>query len=356
RRTGSPGPGRTRPTNPGPRLFRDLERLDRIVNNPDMPVQFIFAGKAHPNDKAGQDLIRFIVEISRRPEFRGRIVFLENYDMALARKLVQGVDIWLNTPTRPLEASGTSGMKAAMNGVMNLSVLDGWWVEGYKEGAGWALPQERIYEDQGFQDELDAAMIYNMLEGQIVPLFYSSKNGTVPTAWVQHIKNTIAGIAPNFTTRRMIDDYFERFYHTLGNRISDIRANNYHLAREISRWKKRVANLWDSVEVTEVNYSKNPGKPRHVGETLTIDVVVRLNGLSPDDIGVELVIVAPKVGGDNDFVSQMEFEQTVKLNGHTRYSINQVLMQPGVFNYGIRIFPKNNLLPNRQDFTYLRWI
>lgn len=337
-------------------LFKDLERLSRIVNNPDMPVQFIFAGKAHPNDKAGQDLIRYIVEISRKPEFRGKIIFLENYDMTLARKLVQGVDIWLNTPTRPLEASGTSGMKAAMNGVMNFSVLDGWWVEGYQEGAGWALPKERIYEDQGFQDELDAALIYNMLESQIVPLFYSGKNGTVPTAWIKHIKNTMAGIAPNFTTRRMIDDYFERFYHTLGNRISDIQANNYHLAREISRWKKRIANLWDAIEIEDVIYSKMAGKPTHVGETLTIEVVLRLGALSPDDIGVEIVIVSPKANGDNDLVSTQEFDQAEKVNGSTRYSINQILMQPGVFNYGIRIFPKSNLLPNRQDFTYLRWI
>jgi phosphorylase/glycogen(starch) synthase len=337
-------------------LFRDLERLDRIVNNPIHPVQFIFAGKAHPRDKAGQDLIKYIVEISRRPEFRGRIVFLENYDMTVARKLVQGVDIWLNTPTRPLEASGTSGMKATMNGVMNFSVLDGWWCEGYRQNAGWALPQQRIYEDQNFQDELDAATIYDLLEDEIVPLFYKVDSNGVPSDWIRHIKNTIAQIAPMFTTRRMIDDYYDRFYKILGNRSSDMRANNYHLAREITRWKKKVARLWDKIEISEVNYSKDLSKPLRMGEKYTADVVLKLNGLSPEDIGVELVMVSVLPNGKQEFVFNQEFTQVEKLNGHTRYRLGTIPTQPGVFNYGIRVFPKSRLVPHRQDFSYVRWI
>ena len=150
-------------------VFRDLERLDKIVNNPDQPVQFLFAGKAHPADRAGQDLIKHIVEISKMPQFIGKIVFIPNYDITIAKYLVQGVDIWMNTPTRPLEASGTSGEKAVMNGVMHFSVLDGWWVEGYKEGAGWALPMEKTYDNQDFQDEFDAAIIYNIIATEISP-------------------------------------------------------------------------------------------------------------------------------------------------------------------------------------------
>ena len=337
-------------------LFSDLDRLKKIVNNPDHPVQFIFAGKAHPRDKAGQDLIKYIVDISRRPEFRGRIVFLENYDMTVARKLVQGVDIWLNTPTRPLEASGTSGMKAVMNGVMNFSVLDGWWCEGYKPGAGWALQQERVYEDQNFQDELDAATIYNLLEEEIVPLFYQVDQNGIPVEWIKHIKNTIAQIAPRFTTRRMIDDYYDRFYRILGNRSSDMRANNYHLAREITRWKKKVARIWDKIEVTEVNYSNDLSKPLKMGGGYTAEVILKLNGLSSDDIGVELVMVEVLPNGKLKFVLKEEFSNVEKLNGHTRYQLCTFPTQTGVFNYGIRLFPKSQLLPHRQDFSFVKWI
>ncbi len=337
-------------------LFMDLERLNKIVNNPDRPVQFIFAGKAHPRDKAGQDLIKYIVEISRRPEFRGRIVFLENYDMTVARKLVQGVDIWLNTPTRPLEASGTSGMKATMNGVMNFSVLDGWWCEGYRANAGWALPEEKVYDDQNFQDELDAATIYDLLEDEIVPLFYKVDEAGVPVDWIKHIKNTIAQIAPMFTTRRMIDDYYDRFYKILGNRSSDMRANNYHMAREITRWKKKVASVWDKIEVSEVNYSKDLSKPLRMGEEYTADVVLKLNGLTAEDIGVELVVVSVLPNGEQEFFFKQEFTKVEKLNGHTRYRLGTLPTQPGVFNYGIRVFPKNALIPHRQDFGFVRWV
>lgn len=337
-------------------LFRDLDRLNKIVNNPEHPVHFIFAGKAHPRDKAGQDLIKLIVEISRRPEFRGRIVFLENYDMTVARMLVQGVDIWLNTPTRPLEASGTSGMKATMNGVMNFSVLDGWWCEGYRPNAGWALPQERIYEDQSFQDDLDAATIYDILENEIVPLFYRVNSKGLPEDWINYIKNTIAQVAPMFTTRRMIDDYYDRFYRILGNRSSDMRANNYHLAREVTRWKKKVARLWDKIEVTEVKYSKDLAKPLVMGQEYTAEVVLKLNGLSPDDIGVELVMVSVLPNGTQEYILNQEFSQVEKLNGHTRYRLGTIPTQPGIFNYGIRVFPKSWLIPHRQDFSFIKWI
>ncbi len=194
-------------------LFTDLERLSKIVNNPERPVKFIFSGKAHPADGAGQGLIKKIFEISQRPEFLGKIIFLEDYDMQLARRLVSGVDIWMNTPTRPLEASGTSGEKAEMNGVVNLSVLDGWWVEGYREGAGWALKQERTYQNQGYQDQLDAATIYSLLENEILPLYYNRNEQGFSEGWIKTIKNSIATIAPHYTMKRQLDDYYEKFYN-----------------------------------------------------------------------------------------------------------------------------------------------
>ena len=193
-------------------LFSDLDRLEKIVNNPQFPVQFIYAGKAHPADGAGKDLIRRIVEISKMPQFLGKIIFLENYDMTVSKRLITGVDIWLNTPTRPLEASGTSGEKAEMNGVLNFSVLDGWWYEGYREGAGWALTAKRTYQDQAQQDKLDAATIYSMLENEIIPLYFAKNSCGYSPNWIQYVKRSIATIAPHYTMSRMIRDYIDRFY------------------------------------------------------------------------------------------------------------------------------------------------
>jgi phosphorylase/glycogen(starch) synthase len=193
-------------------LFNNLERLDALINNPERPMQFIFAGKAHPADKAGQDLIKRIVEISKMPQFVGKVIFVENYDIALAKRLISGVDVWLNNPTRPLEASGTSGEKAVMNGVLNLSVLDGWWAEGYVEGAGWALPESRTYNDQELQDILDASMLYQIMEDEIAPLYYEREDNELPRKWIQYVKKNIAEIAPRFTMKRMLDDYCRKYY------------------------------------------------------------------------------------------------------------------------------------------------
>ena len=219
-------------------LFTDLDRLAKIVNNPHYPVQFLYTGKAHPADGAGQGLIKKIYEISQRPEFLGKIIFLENYDMQLARRLVSGVDIWMNTPTRPLEASGTSGEKALMNGVLNLSVLDGWWLEGYREGAGWALTEKRTYDNQAYQDQLDAATIYSLLENEILPLYYARNSKGYSAGWVKTIKNSIAHIAPHYTMKRQLDDYYSKFYNKEAARFKVLAADNYAKAKEIAAWKE----------------------------------------------------------------------------------------------------------------------
>ena len=230
-------------------LFTDLDRLAKIVNNPHYPVQFLYTGKAHPADGAGQGLIKKIYEISQRPEFLGKIIFLENYDMQLARRLVSGVDIWMNTPTRPLEASGTSGEKALMNGVLNLSVLDGWWLEGYREGAGWALTEKRTYDNQAYQDQLDAATIYSLLENEILPLYYARNSKGYSAGWVKTIKNSIAHIAPHYTMKRQLDDYYSKFYNKEAARFKVLAADNYAKAKEIAAWKETVASKWDQIEV-----------------------------------------------------------------------------------------------------------
>lgn len=337
-------------------LFRNLERLAKIVNNPNRPVQFIFAGKAHPADKAGQDLIKNIVEISKLPEFRGKILFIQNYDMNLAKTMLQGVDVWLNTPTRPLEASGTSGEKGVMNGTLHFSVLDGWWVEGYKKNAGWALPAERTFEIQDFQDELDAETIYGLLEDEIVPAFYSRNNSGVPEKWVGFIKNTIAQVAPDFTTARMIRDYQDRYYNPQFARTKLVKENDYKLAREMAAWKYKISSVWNSIEVKSVEISDGITNKMKIGKHYPVKVYLDLKGLSCTEIGLELVIT------ENENKQPTRIIESVELYGESCdgtvccYKHNFHPNHPGTFNYGFRIFPKNENLPHRQDFRYIRWI
>ena len=334
-------------------LFTDLERLSKIVNNPQYPVQFLFSGKAHPADGAGQDLIKRIVEISRRPEFLGKIIFLENYDMKVAKRLISGVDIWLNTPTRPLEASGTSGEKAEMNGVLNFSVLDGWWYEGYKEGAGWALTDKRTFQDQGHQDQLDAATIYSMLENQIVPLYFAKNSKGYSPEWIQYIKNSIAQIAPEFTMNRMLKDYIDRFYSKEAKRSKLLVADNYKKAKEIAAWKQEVVAKWDSIEIKSVNLPEAILYSPHVGEEYPIEVAIDPKGLG-NCIGVELVVTPVEDG-------QMKPYQVYELNvvkttdDSTVFHIDYQLRAAGTYKYSFRMYPKNPDLPHRQDFAYVRW-
>ena len=334
-------------------LFRDIDRLASIVNNPERPIQFLFAGKAHPQDGAGQGLIKHIIEISRRPEFVGKILFLENYDIELAKKLVSGVDIWLNTPTRPLEASGTSGEKAEMNGVLNFSVLDGWWVEGYKEKAGWALPEKRTYENQDFQDELDAATIYSLLENEITPLYYDRNEKNVPVEWVQYIKRSIAGIAPHFTTKRMLDDYISKFYTKLYKRSSLIKKDNYKKAIELANWKSTVKKNWDDIEVVSVDFPNTMKANFKMGEIYRGEVILDIKTFKDTEVGVELIF---SLQNGNKIIDIKELKVTKKVETLTFYGIEFELNKPGIYDYGLRIFPKHKDLPHRQDFAYLRWI
>ncbi|MDD5186139.1 MAG: alpha-glucan family phosphorylase [Paludibacter sp.] len=337
-------------------IFTDLERLERIVNDPLRPVQFLFTGKAHPADGGGQALIKRIVEISRLPQFLGKIIFLENYDMRLAKRLVTGVDIWLNTPTRPLEASGTSGEKALMNGVLNFSVLDGWWLEGYVKGAGWALTEKRTYENQEHQDQLDAATIYSLLENEIVPLYFAKNTKGFSPEWIQTIKNSLAQITPRFTTKRMIDDYIERFYNKLATRSSLLKENNFAKAKEIAAWKEKMALAWDNIEVLSIDIPEKMIHNPEVGEVNNINIVIDVKDPSEKGIGIELVTT--KSGKNNvDVLYNVEELKLVKTDGSLLYfNIDKQLNMAGTFKYGFRMFPKNEDLPHRQDFCYVRWI
>ena len=334
-------------------LFTDLDRLSKIVNNPNYPVQFIFSGKAHPADGAGQGLIKRIVEISRMPEFLGKIIFLENYDMKVAKRLISGVDIWLNTPTRPLEASGTSGEKAEMNGVLNFSVLDGWWYEGYKEGAGWALTDKRTFQDQGQQDKLDAATIYSMLENQIVPLYFAKNSKGYSPEWIQYIKNSIAKIAPHFTMERMLHDYIDRFYLKEGKRTQLLKANHFAKAKEIAAWKEEFVSKWNDIEICSVSIPDGLLYNPHVGEEYEMTVVLDNKGLG-NCLGAELVIANAEEGNTEPYKT-LEMKPVQTDGTKVTYKLRYLLNDSGVFRYSFRMFPQNPDLPHRQDLAYVRW-
>lgn len=337
-------------------LFSDLDRLARIVGNEQFPVQFVFAGKAHPADGMGQDLIKRIMEVSRMPQFLGKIIFLEDYNMLVAKRLVTGVDIWLNTPTRLLEASGTSGEKAEMNGVLNFSVLDGWWYEGYRfdEKAGWALTAKKVFQDQAQQDKLDAATIYSMLENEIVPLYFAKNSKGYSPEWIQYIKRSIGHIAPHFTMKRQLDDYIAKFYAPEARRAAWLKADNFAKAHEIVEWKERVVAVWDQIQVLSVDFDdarllSNP----QTGTPYKITVKIDTKGLG-DSLRVELVTFEDK-NGESKFLERQDLKVVQREGDVLTYQLSSKLRDAGVFHVALRMYPWNDNLPHRQDFAYVRW-
>ena len=336
-------------------LFTDLERLKKIVNNVDYPVQFIFAGKAHPHDGAGQGLIKRIYEISRMPEFLGKVLILENYDMELGRRLISGVDIWMNTPTRPQEASGTSGEKALMNGLLNLSVLDGWWLEGYREGAGWALTEKRTYDNQSFQDQLDASTIYNLLEREIIPLYYQRNSNGISSGWIRAIKNSIAQIAPHYTMKRQLDDYYDKFYCKEAKRFHLLSADNNAKAKELTAWKQEVVKVWNDIKVISFEIlDEITHGPVTSGKDYDITVKIDEQGLD-DAIGVELVVLTSNEKGEDVLYKVFPFKVVGREGNVFTFKFNDSIDDAGSFKVAYRFFPKHQLLAHRQDFCYVTW-
>ena len=275
--------------------------------------------------------------------------------MQLARRLISGVDIWMNTPTRPLEASGTSGEKALMNGLLNLSVLDGWWLEGYREGAGWALTEKRTYQNQEHQDRLDASTIYGVLEHEIIPLYYARNKKGYSANWVQTIKNSIAQIAPHYTMKRQLDDYYSKFYCKEADRFKLLSANNYAKAKEIAAWKENVASKWDQVQVLSIQSSADTMNQAIIsGKEYTITVQVNEHGLS-DDLGLEMVTLHADAEGVDHVYSVAPFNVINRDGDIYTFQLTQSIDNAGTFKVGIRMYPKNVALPHRQDFCYVRW-
>ena len=338
-------------------LFMNEEKLKTVLSNPERPVQFIFAGKAHPHDKAGQDLIKRIIELSRRPEFIGKIIFVENYNMILAKKLVSGCDVWMNTPTRPLEASGTSGEKAVMNGVLNLSVLDGWWAEGYVPGAGWALKEQITYTDNRLQDELDAETLYNIINEMVTETFYNRDAKGIPTEWVAMMKKCFTMISPNFTMKRQLDDYYRKFYHKLMNRHQLLSKNDNENVKILLKWKETVLSNWNEIECVGVEYPKNDKNSYSVGDHILCRLQMKLGSLRPKDVKIELVFIT---ADDHTQKPKLEFREPflfeAEHNGIYSFVCDKVARRVGVWDCAVRVIPSNELLPHDQDFNIVRWI
>jgi glycogen phosphorylase len=322
-------------------LFQDPCRLKAIVNSSTHPVQFIFAGKAHPKDTEGKALIKRVIEFARDPELRHRIVFIEDYDMRLARHLVQGADVWLNTPRRPFEACGTSGMKAAANGVLNLSVLDGWWCEGWTQDRGWRIGNDTECEDPCYGDVVDSQSLYNILENEVIPCFYDHRAGGMPVRWIQMIKESMKMAMQDYCSLRMVGEYEQRFYLPVARRFQELTENNGALAKKLSIQNDRIHCLWKDIRI-DLPVQDRKG-PYRVGETFQVTAGVHLGKLRPEEIDVELYT------GHMRSVDSLDAIQTEPMivqerheNGYFRYACSVTCSVSGRYGFTVRITPRGD--------------
>jgi len=336
-------------------LLQDVDRLNALLNEPSMPVQIIFAGKAHPRDNAGKELIRQIVHIARRTEFRRNIVFLEDYDMNLARYLVQGVDVWLNTPLRPMEASGTSGMKVAANGGMNLSVLDGWWVEGYTPEVGWAIGLGETYEDLDYQNAVESRALHDLLGKEIVPLFYRRGSDGLPREWIRRMKAAMRRLAPQFNSNRMLREYVEKYYLPASERWRELTADNLAGARGLADWKLWLAQQFPQVRIESVQ--DNMDGSSSVGASVRVEATVVLGGMAPRDVSVQLyhgILDADGLLANGDAV-EMNPVSEADGEGRVQYTADMPCSRTGLAGYTVRVLPRHAAMPDPREMGLIRW-
>ena len=334
-------------------IFRNIERLADIVNSKEHPVQFIFAGKAHPKDDEGKRFIQEIVQIAKEDRFRRKIVFIENYDLNVARYLVEGCDIWLNNPRRPLEASGTSGMKIIANGGLNFSILDGWWDEGFDPEVGWKIGNGEEYTDPDYQDELEARQFYTTLESQIVPLFYAKGEDKLPRGWISMVKNSMKKLGPYFNTHRMVREYFEKYYASAYERR--IMLLEKDTVNELANWKEKIRGNWLQVKVINVLTNTNM-KQIYVGEDFPVKAEVDLGVLTPDDVEVQLYYGPIDKQDDPNFSSTVVMNSaSKKSNGYYQFTGNIISQSSGQKGFTIRILPKHRLLINPFELGVVYW-
>ncbi len=337
-------------------ILRQPERLKKILTSKEHPVQLIFAGKAHPQNEEGKALIRQIIHFSRDPEVRRRVVFLENYDMIVSRYMVQGVDVWLNNPRRPMEASGTSGMKVVCNGGLNLSILDGWWCEAYEidPNAGWAIGKGEEYDDLNLQDEVEANALYNLLEHEVIPLFYNRSEDGLPRRWIEKMKTSISKLTPEFNTNRMVQEYLERFYLTAAENSLDLVKDDFAKTKELALWIKKVRGEWQSVKIEDV--TADTSHDYVVGSEMAVSAKVRLGSLTPEDVSVEVYY------GSLDQRREISKADTVVLQPKGNSSDESCLfkgfvpcMHSGQHGFNVRVLPKHEHLVQPYNLGLILW-
>jgi starch phosphorylase len=348
-------------------LLKDPQRLVKLLNNPDKPVQIIFAGKAHPKDTEGKEIIRQIIHFASKYDVQRRIVFLEDYDINVARMLVRGVDVWLNNPRRPMEASGTSGMKAAINGALNMSTLDGWWCEGYRPDGGWAIGVEQTYNDPDYQDTVEAQAVYNLLENEVIPLFYTRSADDLPRAWIRRVKNSVKWIAPRFNAHRMVAEYTQRFYNPAVAKWRYLTAEAMARAKVLSTWKSNMKKAWSEFTIKDVKIQVNNGKDNEqldlrqpqlkVGSQLSISALVKLPKVSPDDVSVELYHGPVDSQGNirNGSAVRMAYKETTGQDSEHWFVGSMSCGETGRHGVAVRVLPRNADLVNPYELGLILW-
>ncbi len=338
-------------------IFKDINRLKSIITNSERPVQFVFAGKAHPADDPGKELIRKLYEISRTPEFKSRIIIVENYDMNIARHLVSGVDIWLNTPRRPHEASGTSGEKAGMNGVLNFSVLDGWWVEGFNGENGWAIGDNRDYKDHELQDRIDSVSIYSTLEKEIIPLYYSRDKDGVARQWAKRMKNSIKEIGSRFNTHRMIIDYANNLYFPAADLSEEAERDGFKLAKSAAVWKDKFSSSWNAIRIKPNVQGESSAKSVKVGQEISLSANIYLGTLDPSEVLVEIFVAKMNEEGELDSFSLYPMKLVKEdVHGEYVYGGKLTVSEEGDLAYTVRVIPNPDKLPDRYFIPAAKWI
>lgn len=339
-------------------IFRDVARIQKILNNPEMPMQIIFAGKAHPADGPAHEIIKNINDIARQEGFKGKVIIVENYNMTLARNLVQGVDVWLNNPRRPLEASGTSGQKVCINGIINFSVLDGWWCEGYNGKNGWAIGDDTFYDNEYYQDNADSDSIYNILEKHILPIYYDRNEKGVPEKWVGIMKESIKSNTAEYSTHRMVQDYTKKYYATSMKRVNKLNSTNYKTALSLSDWKLNVETLWPQIQIVADKSSNNLKEKNFIsGENIPISVSVYLGSIDPSSVKVQVYYggIGKNNAIDNAEIVDMSLDGKVE-NGTYKYKASLTLFEGGEYGYTFRVIPHHEDLLNPFDMSLIRWV
>ena len=349
-------------------LLKDPKRLIKLLNDPSRPVQIIFAGKAHPKDTEGKEIIRQIIHFANQRDVRRRIVFLEDYDINVARFLVRGVDVWLNNPRRPMEASGTSGMKAAVNGALNMSTLDGWWCEGYTPEVGWVIGATEDYDDSGYQDVVESQAIYNILENEVVPLFYTRSADKLPRAWIHRVKNSIKRIAPCFNTHRMVGEYTRRFYNPAVAKWRYLTAEACSKAKAFSMWKSNITSAWSDFAIKDVQLQVNnngqgtvqlnPKQPQiKVGSELSVRALVKLGNVDPDNVSVELYHGSVDAWGiiEDGSSVRMDRKESSEQDGEHWFVGLMLCKETGHQGIAVRVLPRHADLVNPCELGLILW-